>query len=127
MASVFVAIQYRELFDALLSRYYENTFSFFKLDTIRKDSWGNNFNILAISLLFDRTIVSFSYNSRLKTPYRYKFELKPHFKRPMTIGFYDSHFAAILPKDQKVEIPCTDSIFDFLTTDFFFSIKARFC
>ena len=127
MSSVFILLQYRDLFELILTSNMETeTFESFVLRTLAKNAWGTNNNILAISLLFERTLFTFSYNSTVQRPYRYKYELEASFKQPITIGFYRSHFAAILPKSPNTDLPCTDTFFDYKNIDFFNHFKQNF-
>ena len=73
-------------------------------ETSRRNEWGNELNIFSISILLDRTILSFVPSKDNRKYVIHDYELKKNNRRPILIGCHDCHFFPILTRDYNVNL-----------------------
>ena len=103
LCSIFILFEYEIFFKYLMIRFlYSYTFKKFILNTCKTRQWGNELNILSISILLNRTVISYSEaaNAYSNINNRLIFNLKEYITEPILIGISNLHFFPIVINDQ---------------------------
>ena len=113
LCSIFILFEYEEFFQNFSkNQNYDNTLNQFITFSCRKNEFSTERNVLAISLLLDRTIYSYNETLKLNQPCRFKYCLsRSSTYEPILIGYYKIHFFPILLGEniKKNEINFQDS------------------
>ena len=103
LCSIFILFEYEIFFKYLMIRFlYSYTFKKFILNTCKTRQWGNELNILSISILLNRKVTSYSEaaNAYSNINNRLIFNLKEYITEPILIGISNLHFFPIVINDQ---------------------------
>lgn len=101
---VFILFEHKEYFSHLLETTVAE-FDFNKLVeyTMRNFSWANEYIELACSILLDRPIYVYSLKHELGKAFDLMFcvSIKQYRNKPLTIGYLNNHFMALVSKTNK--------------------------
>lgn len=97
--SLYIIFEYKQYFNYLLNSFgYEISVEEFIQNSFRKNEWGNDLNILSISILLNKTIFCYSPSKNLNLNFKYIYSLENNKEKPLFIGLCDNHFFPILIK-----------------------------
>ena len=103
LCSLFILLEFENIFSKVLEKNnYDFDFDSFLLRTSKRDAWGCEINILALSLLTKRKIISYNPSLKHLTNNRLIFSFnEAENVDPLMIGFSHNHFFPILQEQHQ--------------------------
>lgn len=104
-------LEYETFFKHVIKAYKHNTsFENFVLNTCKKGEYAKTLNILAISLLLNKTIYFFVESIKDSTNVKHIYSMRSNDCPKILIGCYKEHFFPLLnnENDKAVFIQCID-------------------
>lgn len=113
--SIFILTEYSSYFIHLLKYLgYNKDLATFIENTCRENEWGNDLNIISISILLNKKIFCYNETNNKETNVRVKFCINENEFNPLNIGLCHSHFFPIISTNKNMESSKILKEFDFL-------------